>query len=139
MKRLTRSNTNKVFSGVFGGLGEYFGIDAVILRIVYIIIAFNNIFLALVAYGIAAAIIPADDVIYQDSDNSYYSTAKDNSAIFVGVGLIALGLVFLVRIFMPSLHILFPNFRHIIRTIRDLWPVLLILLGVFIIVNQKKN
>ena len=67
MKRLTRSNTNKVFSGVFGGLGEYFGIDAVILRIVYIIIAFNNIFLALVAYGIAAAIIPADDVIYQDS------------------------------------------------------------------------
>ncbi len=34
MKRLYRSNTNRLIAGVCGGLGEYFHIDPVIIRIV---------------------------------------------------------------------------------------------------------
>ncbi|NLY46638.1 MAG: PspC domain-containing protein [Tissierella sp.] len=138
MKRLTRSRSNKVFSGVFAGLGEYFGIDSTILRIIYVIVAFTNPFYALIVYGIAAIIIPEDDgVIYEGSNYNHQS--KDNSAMFIGVGLIVLGAVLLARMYLPPFHIIFPNFRNLIRSIRDLWPVLLILLGVFVIFNQKKN
>lgn len=139
MKRLTRSNTNKVFSGILGGLGEFFGIDATILRIIYVIFGFANPFASLIVYGIASIIVPEDDeVIYQD-DYDYSDSSKDNSALFIGVGLIVLGIVLLARIYLPSFHIIFPNFRYIISKITDLWPVLLIVLGVFIILKQRKN
>ena len=39
-KRLYRSGTNKVIGGVCGGLGEYFGIDPVILRIIFVVLIF---------------------------------------------------------------------------------------------------
>jgi len=39
MKRLYRSRTNKVIAGVCGGLAEYFKIDPVIPRIIFLLIA----------------------------------------------------------------------------------------------------
>jgi phage shock protein PspC (stress-responsive transcriptional regulator) len=43
-KRLYRSNTNKLIGGVCGGLGEYFEIDPVLVRIIAV--------LAALAYGV---------------------------------------------------------------------------------------
>ena len=37
---LTRSSTDKVIAGVAGGIGAYFGIDAVIVRIAFIVLTF---------------------------------------------------------------------------------------------------
>ena len=37
MKKLYRSNTDKIIWGVCGGLGEYFKIDSVIIRILFIL------------------------------------------------------------------------------------------------------
>ncbi len=37
---LCRSSTDKVFAGVAGGIGAYFGIDAVIVRIAFIVLTF---------------------------------------------------------------------------------------------------
>lgn len=138
MKRLTRSRSNRVFSGVLAGLGNFFGIDSTILRIIYIFVGFSNPFYALIVYGIASAIIPEDDGVFYE-DSNYNHQSRDNSAMFIGVGLIVLGAVLLARMYLPPFHIMFPNFRQIIRSIRDLWPILLILLGVFVIFNQKKN
>jgi len=39
-KKLYRSEKNKVIGGVCGGLGEYLGIDPVILRIIAIVLIF---------------------------------------------------------------------------------------------------
>lgn len=39
MKRLYRSRTNKVIAGVCGGLAEYFKIDPVIPRVIFLLIA----------------------------------------------------------------------------------------------------
>ena len=39
MKRLYRSRTNKVVAGVCGGIGEYFNIDPVIPRIIFLLVA----------------------------------------------------------------------------------------------------
>lgn len=36
-RRLTKSRLDRKISGVCGGLGEYFGIDAVIIRIIFVV------------------------------------------------------------------------------------------------------
>lgn len=59
MKRLYKSNKNKVLAGVVGGIGEYFNIDPVILRIIWILlVAFSGFVPGIIAYLIAALIVP---------------------------------------------------------------------------------
>ncbi|HEX2948404.1 MAG TPA: PspC domain-containing protein, partial [Armatimonadota bacterium] len=56
-----RSRNNKVIAGVIGGLGELYGVDPNILRLIYVIIAFlTGIIPAVVLYAIAWAIIPEE-------------------------------------------------------------------------------
>lgn len=59
MKKLYRSETNKVWAGVIGGVGEYFDIDPTILRLLWIVIViFTGIIPGLIAYLIAVMIVP---------------------------------------------------------------------------------
>lgn len=39
-KKLYRSRTNRMLAGVCGGLAEYFGIDALIVRLVALVLLF---------------------------------------------------------------------------------------------------
>jgi phage shock protein C len=39
-KRLTRSSSDRMIAGVCGGLSDYFGIDAAIFRILFVVFAF---------------------------------------------------------------------------------------------------
>ena len=39
-KRLYKSETNKIFTGTCGGLGEYFNIDPTIVRLIFVIATF---------------------------------------------------------------------------------------------------
>ena len=61
-KRLYRSTKNKVLGGVCGGLGEYFNIDPVIVRILWILfcLAWG---VGILAYIIAWIIIPKNPAI----------------------------------------------------------------------------
>ena len=38
-KRLTRSSSNRMIAGVAGGLAEYFGIDATLVRALFVLVA----------------------------------------------------------------------------------------------------
>lgn len=59
MKRLYKSDTNKVLTGVLGGVGEYYDIDPTILRLGYIIFTvLTGLFPAVIAYIIASIIVP---------------------------------------------------------------------------------
>lgn len=59
MKKLYRSKTDKMISGVLGGLGEYLDIDPTILRLGWVFItAFTGFIPGIIAYIIAAIIIP---------------------------------------------------------------------------------
>ena len=42
MKKLYRSDTNKVLAGVCGGIGEYLNIDPVIVRVLFILFTFGG-------------------------------------------------------------------------------------------------
>ncbi len=58
-KKLYRSNQDKMLSGVLGGLAEYIGIDATLLRIIYAALSFFSAgFPGIVLYIICAIIIP---------------------------------------------------------------------------------
>ena len=65
MKKLYKSDTNKVLAGVIGGVGEYYNIDPTLLRLGYIIIALiSTPFPALVAYFVAAIIVPNKPIVH---------------------------------------------------------------------------
>jgi phage shock protein C len=59
MKRLYRSNDNKVLAGVIGGLGEYFDMDPVLLRLGYVCLAVFTAFApGIIAYIVAIFVVP---------------------------------------------------------------------------------
>ncbi len=59
MKKIYKSNTNKIFAGIIGGLGEYFDIDPVLLRLIAVLVCFSTgIIPFIIVYIIAYFIIP---------------------------------------------------------------------------------
>ncbi|QMU07132.1 PspC domain-containing protein [Levilactobacillus suantsaii] len=64
-KRLVRSRTNRLVGGVLGGITEYFGWNANLLRLIYVIITisipFAHVVLGLLVYVILMTFIPLDD------------------------------------------------------------------------------
>jgi phage shock protein C len=59
MKRLYRSTDNKMAGGVIGGIGEYFDVDPVLLRLLYAAVTvFTGLIPGLVLYAAALFIVP---------------------------------------------------------------------------------
>ncbi len=58
-RRLTRDQKNAVLGGVAAGFGNYFGVDPVLVRLVFILLAFLNGF-GLVAYAVGWVIMPRE-------------------------------------------------------------------------------
>jgi phage shock protein C len=55
--RLTRSSTDKILGGVCGGLGNYFGIDPVIVRLIFVGLVFAG-GMSIVLYPVLWLIMP---------------------------------------------------------------------------------
>ena len=58
-KKLTKSATNRKIAGVCGGIAEYFNIDPVIIRILWVIFTFAG-GAGILAYIICAIIMTSD-------------------------------------------------------------------------------
>jgi len=59
MKKLYKSDTNKVFAGIIGGIGEYFDIDPVILRVLWLLVVmFSGFFPGVFVYIVAIFVVP---------------------------------------------------------------------------------
>lgn len=138
VKRLYKSSSDKVISGVLGGLGNFLNIDPIILRLFYVLLAFRAFSSFFIIYILASIIIPKDDgIIYQENNNS---TSKDNTSLIMGISLIIVGSFLLLKIFLPPWDInIISNLNIVFRRIFRFWPVLLIVLGIYIIFNQKKD
>ena len=59
MKRLVKSNQNRIICGVCGGIGQYFGLDATLIRLAWVIFGFA-VGSGVLAYILAAIIIPSE-------------------------------------------------------------------------------
>ncbi len=62
IKRLRRSRRDRKLFGVCGGLGDYFGIDPTIVRLLFVLAVIGSAGIALVAYLIMAILVP-DEVL----------------------------------------------------------------------------
>ena len=71
MKRLQRSTSSKMISGVCGGIGEYFNVDPTLIRIIWALITiFTGFFVGVLLYVVCAVVMPygfrADDTGQND-------------------------------------------------------------------------
>ncbi len=131
-KRLYRSKVDRLIAGVCGGIAEYFVLDATLVRILWLIIVFfTGFWLGVLLYLIAL-------VVMKDNPNQSFADRKPQSAaLYLGIGFILLGLLFLSNrwdwyYFRPfHFHVFKPWFFHWDR----FWPIILILLGVFYLIH----
>ncbi len=59
MKRLYRSKNDRILAGVCGGIGEYFNIDPIIVRLIWLFFVFG-MGIGILVYILAWIIIPLD-------------------------------------------------------------------------------
>lgn len=60
-KILKRSKSNRMMAGVCGGLENYFGVDAVLFRVGFLIAAIPGGIPGILAYAICWIVIPLED------------------------------------------------------------------------------
>lgn len=59
MKKLYRSEDNKIFAGIIGGIGEYLEIDPTALRLLWLVfLVLTAFFPGIIIYLVAMAIVP---------------------------------------------------------------------------------
>jgi phage shock protein PspC (stress-responsive transcriptional regulator) len=63
MKKLVRSKANRMVCGVCGGIGEYLNVDPTIVRLVWVVVSLLSCGTGLLAYLIAAIVVPEDNDI----------------------------------------------------------------------------
>jgi len=61
MKKLAKSKNNAVIFGVLGGIGEYFNIDPVLLRVVVVVATFVGVGATVPIYLLLALVMPDEN------------------------------------------------------------------------------
>ncbi|PWF99428.1 PspC domain-containing protein [Levilactobacillus bambusae] len=60
-KRFGRSQNNRVFAGVLGGIANYFGWNATLLRVIFVIITLGlHVWIGVLIYAILVMVMPVD-------------------------------------------------------------------------------
>ncbi len=59
-KKLYRSKTNKVIGGVCGGLGAYFKVDPIIVRVVFVLLLLPGGLPGFIPYVVIWAVVPVE-------------------------------------------------------------------------------
>jgi phage shock protein C len=116
-KRLYRSRTDRMIGGVCGGLGEYFNLDPTLMRLIFVVLLFAH-GIGLIAYIIAWIIMPERR---EEEAEVQPATAPSTSRFLPGLILVVVGLIFL-----------FNNFFFWF-SFKMLWPIVLIVLGIYIL------
>lgn len=67
MKRLYRSESNRVIGGVAGGLADYFGIDTVITRLIFVLLLLPGGVPGPLVYIIMWIVVPTESKVQTDA------------------------------------------------------------------------
>jgi phage shock protein C len=131
-KRLYRSREHAMLGGVCAGIAEYFDTDPSLVRLATVIMFFAG-GIGILAYIVAWIIIPNKPLKAETSEQDSKISVPENEEhsdlahsvgrprFILGIGLIALGALFLMSNILPW----FSFFK--------LWPVILIIIGVLVI------
>ncbi|MEI6308252.1 MAG: PspC domain-containing protein [bacterium] len=129
-RKLCRSRSNRVIAGVCGGLGEFFGIDPVVVRLIWVAAFFLG-GAGLLAYIICALVIPEAPFGVTAPPLPYHHATPGTVGVVIAVILIGAGILALFsNIFGWSIWSWFWKI---------LVPVLLIAVGLFLILRLRKR
>ena len=145
-KQIYRSETNRVIGGVCGGIGEFFSVDPVIIRILFILFAIyagSGVLL----YIILWVIIPSKSSLKKTSDTTIKENVEEikgkaeeaareiqevsetDIRLFIGLLLLFCGVIFLLN-----------NFGFVsLYSIKKLWPLAIIVFGLFLLVRGQNE
>jgi len=138
MKRLYKSRDDRVIAGVCGGVGEYFNIDPVLVRIIWVVLAILG-GSGILAYLVGMIIIPEPPenaaTQKQEPRESVAKSRRTTSQTVWGVVLIIIGFIVL----MDQYHVFrffSPDFWRISWGI--IFPVFLIIIGAIVLFRRKE-
>ncbi len=145
-KKLYKSSKEKMISGVAGGIAEYFEIDPVFVRLLFVLLAFFN-GIGLIAYIVCAIVMPKEptsDVVVASAvtqENEPSSTEKKEVKVeektinknekrnrTIGIILIIIGVILLANEILPTFEF------------EEILPILFIIFGLWLLLNSfSKN
>jgi phage shock protein PspC (stress-responsive transcriptional regulator) len=143
--KLYRSETDRVLAGVAGGLGEYFRLDPIVIRLIFIVLFLQGA--GFLLYLLLWIVIPTQSKLEKSSKETLRENAQEikgkaeawtadlraqarrqSTQLWLGIFVILLGVWLLLTNFG------FFAFFHL----EKFWPLLLILMGVAIL-NKREN
>jgi phage shock protein PspC (stress-responsive transcriptional regulator) len=129
-KRKLHRSRNRIIGGVAAGLAEYFDIDPVLSRIVFVVLALINPPLAFIIYLLLMIFMPKNGAEHfaEDVENPGKNPSDFSKKNMVGMVFVLIGLFLLVQQFFPM--------RWFNWSI--LWPLIIIFVG-FLILSKKVN
>lgn len=120
---LRRSRDERVIGGVCGGLGRYLGVDPVLLRIAFVVLAIaagSGVLL----YVVSWILIPEQREGEELGDAR--PSSVDSTRLIVGGALIAIGTILLLNLSLPKFGKYF-------------WPLALIAVGLAVVIQASAN
>lgn len=139
--RLFRSESDRMLGGVCGGLGQYFNVDPVLVRLLFVLGIMAGI--SILIYPVLWAVIPTESKVgsatnqaIEDGTAEMAEAARPLAKVFghdnrtvvnslIGAFLVFLGITFLV----DSLNIYWLRWL----SLDILWPVVLIVIGLVLV------
>ncbi len=139
-RRLYRSRRNRVVAGVAGGLGEYFDIDPVFVRVIFVLATLAGAW-GVLAYLILWIVVPNEKFYFEPEPKQKeggtimeekdpireYRIRKERHSMVGGIVLVALGVLFLANNYLP-------NFDF-----SETWPLILVAIGAALIANSFRK
>jgi phage shock protein C len=132
VRRVHRSRRDRVFAGVCGGLAEYFGVDAVLLRIVAVALALSG-GAGLLLYVIAWIAMPEDTTTdAAERQRALEPSAgpvrqRATAATIAGAVLVAAGALMLLNQLLPWMNVAL------------LWPLVVIAGGIAVLMSGRRQ
>jgi phage shock protein C len=128
-RRLVRSRDDRVIAGVCGGLGEYLGVDAVLIRIAALILVFAG-GAGIVLYVIGWIAMPDGHATEPGEEPVPASTEppeRMRGAVLLGLVFVALGAFFLVDEIWAD-----------VLAWKYVWPIALIAVGAVVLLRARQ-
>lgn len=125
-RRLYRSRQDRMIAGVCGGLGQYFNVDPVIVRLIFLLLLFSGP--GILAYIVLMIVVP-ERPLGETEPAITSSFDADRGRQILALISVGFGLLLLAE-----------NLRlYRIADLGQFWPILLIAAGVLILVSRNRQ
>lgn len=141
-KQLHRSSRNRIIGGVAGGIAEYFDIDPTIVRIIFVITALGW-GLSILLYIVLWIILPDEFSIKFREDNQFSEnidnlTANSDSSSVISSNVSRTKVVLGFLLIIIGIILLINNFLSF-SIIKYFWPLILVVIGIYIILKSNEH